>query len=328
MALDGKTPVFNDLLAFIWCKMDIVPRDTLLEVVKNYYKYDIVLAARDVFSEHLAADNQRMKQRKTELILTAIYESMLAMKTESTLLFVALNINNLPCVDLKNIDGAALVFRQAEMKVVVDGLQREQNIMRDQIAKLLAEVPGGVSPLELRRPVSGASGSRVVSSHTRRSSSTGTTDRDIVDIAPLPPAKSYAGAVRSVPRRQSNTGSNPPSNHVRVKKKKLPPPKTGRKEGTALNVVPHVKKTRVFISRLSPDCCVDTVKNFVEELIGDSCEVEKLQTRFPTYSSFVVICAAVHNDKIMNEDEWESGVMLRPFVGALHKSRELTSPRN
>ena len=148
---------------------------------------------------------------------------------------------------------------------------------------------------------------------------------DVVDGSESAPlvnnvTRSYSKVTRSGPAKHTQPAVRSSRENTRDNRKFQPPPKTGRKEGTALKVVTHVKRIKIFVSRLSPECTVDNIKNFVDTMIDDVCEVEKLHTKFPTYSSFVVICAKVHEEKIMNEEEWETGVMIRPFMGSLRKT--------
>ena len=105
--VDGKYPTFNDLLTFLWCKMKLCPRDTLLQVTKAFYKRDEVIAAKDVLYEkyHGADGNRRVKHRKTEDDLANMYNVLQETDTEDPPVFASLNLNNIPSVDLKNIDG-------------------------------------------------------------------------------------------------------------------------------------------------------------------------------------------------------------------------------
>ena len=54
------------------------------------------------------------------------------------------------------------------------------------------------------------------------------------------------------------------------------------------------------MSRLSPSLSVDDVSSYVNDIIGEECIVEKLNTRYPTYSSFVIRCKSVWYEKLMN----------------------------
>ena len=100
---------------------------------------------------------------------------------------------------------------------------------------------------------------------------------------------------------------------------------TGSKSGTTLRSVAQVRKIKVFISRLEADISPETLKPYVREILNDDCTVEKLNTRFPTYSSFLVTCDARHTRTILNCEEWEEGVLIRRFVGNLISASEDSS---
>ena len=90
---------------------------------------------------------------------------------------------------------------------------------------------------------------------------------------------------------------------------------TGSKAGTRLASVAQTRKVQIFVSRLEPDLLPTTLKDYVREIIDDECAVEKLNTRFPSYSSFVVTCDFGHLESVLNPEEWEDGVIIRRFFG-------------
>ena len=84
---------------------------------------------------------------------------------------------------------------------------------------------------------------------------------------------------------------------------------TGHKQGTARKAISHMQQTRVFVSRLSPVVSFTCV-NF---------NINRLQTKFPSYSSFVITCDVKHKQKLLIPDEWEEGILLKPYVGKVYK---------
>ena len=71
------------------------------------------------------------------------------------------------------------------------------------------------------------------------------------------------------------------------------------------------------MSRLSPSITAEKVKEFASEIIGSTCNVEKLQTKFTSYSSFCISCEVQYREIILDPNMWESGVLVRPFYGSL-----------
>ena len=120
--LEGRKPIFNDILAFIWNKMGACPRDPLLKSVKDFYKLDCIVNARNLFHSCVPNDKRRPLHRKAEDILAALYLEFQGLPSNHELVFVAMNLNNIPSVNLTNIDGAILVFKQNSLNLTIDGI--------------------------------------------------------------------------------------------------------------------------------------------------------------------------------------------------------------
>ena len=67
------------------------------------------------------------------------------------------------------------------------------------------------------------------------------------------------------------------------------------------------------MSRLGPQITAEKVKAFVDQIISNSCEVEKLNAKYSTYSSFKITCEDKYKTKILDPESWEKGVLIRPF---------------
>ena len=307
--MDGKKPIFNDVLAFIWCKMDVIPRDTLLETVRKFYSLEVLIKARDLLAS-VSNSEDRFKQRKADTILVAIYDFMSTLKTDTDLFFVAINLNNIPCVELKNVDGAALVCRQDKLQMMVEQLLQEQKDM-----KVLIQ--------NMRTVVTNQNGSDITAgqNHVQESfdpvvNQAGPAGNPVEE--PSPTQVSYASVVRRPPGTLSPQATAGSSGGPAVKvRRKKPPPKVGSKAGTNLRAVPQVKKMRVFVSRLCPESTCTGVKQYVAEMLEDEVTVVRLNTRFPSYASYMVTCDISHKEKILCGAEWENGVIIRPFYGKL-----------
>ena len=95
---------------------------------------------------------------------------------------------------------------------------------------------------------------------------------------------------------------------------------TGGKKGTNLRSVQQVRNIRIFVCRLEARLTADILKDYFCELIGDECTVSKLATKYPTYSSFMVICDDKYKEAIMNPDEWEEGVFVMRYFNRTRPS--------
>ena len=400
--VNGKFPIFDDLLAFMWCKINVCPCETLLNTVKSFYKVCDITKARDTFDRRVPDDTgRRIKRRKAEDMLKQLYELMQGIPTEDPPVFVAIDLNNLPFIDLKNIDGAVLVSQQKSMKQDITAVRSEQEEMRRQLEVIqnLLEGRGStdltISDAQRHRSNSRSSStadnaghesslinsvsrnmalrtdSQALNSATdsnmntdnatpsysadRNSSSTNTvtgtyadavsvrsetvrsrdeTSNSISRVAMTGSSSSGEAVTGSSSPREAVTGSRRTSgaarssrtsraandeyveegftqvtNRRRNNKSKF----TGRKKGTNLRSVQQVRNIRLFVSRLEAGLSADILKDFICELIGDECSVSKLTTKYPTYSSFLVICDERHKEAIMNPEEWEEGVLVMKY---------------
>ena len=92
----------------------------------------------------------------------------------------------------------------------------------------------------------------------------------------------------------------------------------GRKMGTRIKVAESTRKAKIFVSRLDPECHVEELREFIRELTGSDCEIDQLKTKYPSYSSFVITCDKQHEKTLLDPDEWETGIIIRPFWGEKH----------
>ena len=99
--VNGKVPVFNDLLTFMWCKTKICARDTQIDVISSFYQRSDVVEARDLLYSAFPVEegqSRRRKHQKSKDDLIAMYNLMQELPTENPPVFASLDINNLPCV--------------------------------------------------------------------------------------------------------------------------------------------------------------------------------------------------------------------------------------
>ena len=87
----------------------------------------------------------------------------------------------------------------------------------------------------------------------------------------------------------------------------------GRKPMVHLGTCARASKFHVFVSRLGPNVTAQAVKDFCQSMLDEDCEVLKLMTKFETYTSFRITCSRVKKQTILNPDNWESGIYVRPF---------------
>ena len=370
--IEGKYPIFDDLLAFIWCKMRVTPCDTLMGVVETFYKAADVVKSRDLLFRKVPDNSERrVKHRKTDAILRGIYDIMQGFPTEDPPVFVALDLNNIPFVELKNIDGAALVSQQSIMKNNIAAIQTDQEHMRSQLSRICEMLES--SSIGQGSAVDGQLISATVDSS--RSNENSASDRQQSGATTTPVARVVSGnttvtrysdvagasrgrrAAHSAPATRGgrstysgvtarggraaatrtdfhSAGTSEPrvasrepdelsecsgtedegfttqvsrNRRRRMKKVQI----TGRKTGTNLKSV--VKLFDIFVTRLESGLSDDVLKVYVSEIINDECSVERLETRFPSYSSYKVSCDAKHREAILKPEAWPEGVLIRQY---------------
>ena len=87
-----------------------------------------------------------------------------------------------------------------------------------------------------------------------------------------------------------------------------------------LQAVPwQERKVKVFISRLLPHTTEDDIVERVRVMTGRSCIVERVDTRYSTYASFVATVDKCFEDLVLDPDEWESDLLVRQFRGKLRR---------
>ena len=366
--INGKYPTFNDILAFMWHKMKICPRDSLLNnIMKNFYKEADIAKARDTLFDMIPENGpRRVKHRKALDMLTSIYNVMQEIPTEDPPVFVAIDLNNIPCVDVKNIDAASLVCHQSIMQAQLDGVLNEQAAMKIQLDIILkhfesssssnAKAQPAPDPLACAAPLfsnvvisndgtrdnsqsggrpghqSASAGEQVPRPENVRQSTSGVGHRRDPRNSTSRMSLREPNTVRDASNR--NDDERVPRGFVRDNQgflSRVPRPrqsskiKTGKKTGTSLKVVRPVKTSRIFISRLDPECPIEAVQEFVTTMTGNDCVVEKLKPKFPSYSSFVITVNKEHEDTVLNPDEWEEGLILRPFYGKVNQAENAES---
>ena len=356
--VNGKIPCLNDILAFLWFKMKVCTRDTLLNAIKGFYKSDDIVKARDVLFLNIPeGDVRRVRHRKVDDILESMYSMMQQLPTEDAPVFLALDLNNLPCVDLKNIDGVTMVCQQTSLSKQMDEVLREQAAMRAQLAELVRATQEKIArpeedhvpvdrattfkktPVDVRPKAIGTAGGQTDRTRTYASATRtfGRQDRQQHATAPVAgPSGKHSVPDREIREQEYDRGV--PPGFVRDdegfltrgprQRRSQRNVVTGKKTGSLLKASNVVKSSRIFVSRVDPELPIDSLKQFVRELTGEVCEVVKLTTKFPSYASYVITCNKSKEEILMNPDEWEEGLLIRKLYGKLTSTVDNTGDSN
>ena len=111
----------------------MAPKYTLLEVLKSFYKTADMAKLRDLlFSKLLDNSSRKVKYGKSEGILKGLDDLMQGILTEAPPVFVAPDLNNIPFLNLGNIDGTMLVSQQKVMKSLVESMKNDGKMLISQ----------------------------------------------------------------------------------------------------------------------------------------------------------------------------------------------------
>lgn len=102
--------------------------------------------------------------------------------------------------------------------------------------------------------------------------------------------------------------------------------KTNIVTGTASSSSSLIKASqpvrRVFVTRLDPGTQIMDIENLVHSNSDYEVSVEKLKTKYNSYSSFVITCHGnEERDFIMRPDIWPIGTLIKPFYTAIPRNR-------
>ena len=87
---------------------------------------------------------------------------------------------------------------------------------------------------------------------------------------------------------------------------------TGKAKSDTLKTIAKPRRmANVFASRFDPDVTDDEVKNYLKEKLQLEMTVEKVKTRFNTYSSFHIICYCENPEVFMQEEIWPERTYVR-----------------
>ena len=78
------------------------------------------------------------------------------------------------------------------------------------------------------------------------------------------------------------------------------------------------------MSRVKPQSTVEEIKEYVQEIAGVDADVMKIQSRNTHYSSFLIPVDKNVEDRVLDPDEWQEGLIIRPFPGFLRRTYDET----
>lgn len=141
---DTRSLVICDLLAYLWVKLDTVPKDTLVKIVSDYYEPAVIRKSRDLLYDvaESLVQGRKIKHVKDVDNVSAMYDIMqtLATKSDGSIVFLCGNLMHTPPIEMKNIDCTALLGDTNRLRQEVSGFQDQQTAMATQLTEIVAAV--------------------------------------------------------------------------------------------------------------------------------------------------------------------------------------------
>ena len=98
-----------------------------------------------------------------------------------------------------------------------------------------------------------------------------------------------------------------------VQRKKRRPPLIGKRNDSALSVIKG-KRSKVFISRLSPESTSKDIEDFINKTFKVShITCEKLKTKHNSYASFKIDMVVTDSTNVFLPENWPDGVLVRKY---------------
>ena len=348
--------IVSDLLCYLQCKIDTVPKESLVPVISNFYKNDAIIAAREILYRDLPQSLPRaVRHVKKEDNVSTMYDVMQAVLSEGEVDFVCKDLSNIPPLSLKNVDPVVLLRQNANLQDEMVEIKAGYEVVKKQLDELKTSVddiskticitnsgPSGTFYSSVVR-----SGLQNIEKQSLASSPNEMALQQIIDMhsgndaaAGNPNAGGNSGAVGTTPLDESGrdlrevgtlqdaTSSRSGSDvgkHYHVdsdsfmhrKPRQRKPPIIGKSKQSKLRIAVMKKKRDIFVTRLHEDTSSEEIRDFVNHATGDpSATVVRLKNKHPGYASFKVTCDDEHLQLLLSEDTWDDGILVRPFFQA------------
>lgn len=114
----------------------------------------------------------------------------------------------------------------------------------------------------------------------------------------------------------------------RKRKPRPIPPLQGTMKSDALKVVSRKSlKKELFVTRLDPTTTTQDLDNYLLNNLKlglNSFKCNKLKTKYDTYSSFHLLIDSNDYEKVLHEDVWPEGILIKPFF----KKEKISESKN
>ena len=114
--INGKTPVFNDVLAFVYSKAKSSDVRTLVEVIADFYSLEDLREARDLLYFLIDPNGHLPRLPKKSNIACGVALQVLDKYEDLNWIFLALYLNHIPQMDRKKEEDSSISNEQHEVQ--------------------------------------------------------------------------------------------------------------------------------------------------------------------------------------------------------------------
>lgn len=328
--------VVNEVLCFLFNKMDTINHDLLLKVCMDFYESSKIEAAKMLLFSFEAAKSvtrcvKRQGPSRDKCNVDDILRIFHSANLDDLPVFTAANLSRLPPADAENID-FSLLFKEFQ------SMRKEMMIMKNQLHTISSSGSNASTPSPEEKAAAPCSLTQGNANHelsiTKKAPAKPEQQKLFVDLPPLKnqeagklsntdKAIEYGSSSATyatkcsmpIPVSEDSTSVEPEDGFTPVLRRKKRKPLIGTSNKTSsIKATSHRKLLTVFVSRLEPNTCEDDIKNYVRNNLKlETSQIEKLKTKFNTYASFAVKVYVTNPSVIFDTDSWPEGVYVRKF---------------
>ena len=321
--------VIDNLLCFLSNKIDTMTTDVLVRLCVTTYDEDEIRKSRDTLYElcesagrMVKRQGPKMKEQTIEDVIKIMHE-----KGHEMPKFAAHDLSRLPPVSFDSIDVSALLHRMertaTEVHLLKDALSQQVKVNED-LHSAISSMQIRLDDLEKRK--NDNRNSDIAGSFLRANAPPAedpdiTLAKAIFDTATTveinesakpnqnPEPLTAATGTTLFSELASKLGEWQVQRHKQNNKRKPQGIKGTAK--SELKIVKPKRLANVFASRFDPQVTEDQLKNYLEKQTSLTVEVEKVQTKFDTYSSFHIKCRCENPQIFMDENIWPEEAYVR-----------------
>ena len=322
--------IVNELLCYAICKLDKISSADLMDICCNFYSDADIEGAKKLFFSKVGKKYiTRKGANRIRSHMNDILELLVSTDQSTAVQFVALDINKLPtatAVDANPVPDLNSVMNEiAKLNTTMSKLTHEVSDLREKNNGLEREWNEWTyyNNYNVETPVS--PDDAIINDDT--SSPQAVSPPAVSPPAPtVPGSESYAGIVgRSIETEQYVNYDNfqVVRNAKRTRANKPTPREHNRRPQptigslpimrSKLKVISKLPTKEVFVTRFTPDTEEADIVRHVKQVMGFDVVVQKLDTKYDSYSSFCITVAADRLDMALEPHCWPEGILVKRF---------------